>query len=252
MAERHTGGRDIAVSGFQLKGRVSRLQTLTTVYTDATNRMTFGALTTAQGRTVYPCHLEIFNVNDTNSAYYIVNSDRATSGVAASATAGSVTFTATDSTTGTSGNLILIACLISGTSTTANVVATTGAGGTTTYTFYSETGGGDTALSTSAEFQAAIVAAAAGTLTGADGTSTVVTTVTATALAGGIDKDSQTARLTAIGTAATGTAGYRELLPKESLRIVDDGSDGGIRDVIFVPAASGVIVAASSAYPAEL
>lgn len=242
--------KGIAVAGFELTGHVGRQVTLTTVYTDATNRMTFDAATSNNtGRTRYPCYVELEMLGTVGNCWFILNSGRACVANAASKEIQSVTFTA--ATAGAAGNLILIGTAISGTSTTATTVVTVTAGGTITATYYAETDAGGTALSTQLDFKAAILAALSDYVTASGGATTVITSVTASALTGGYNADSQSARKVAIDTTATATTGYRVYLLNGKIKVFNEGSEGGIRDIVFLPSATGLQVAALAAYYAE-
>lgn len=354
--------REVAISGFQLTGRVSRRQALTTTCTESTNRCTFSRKQVINGGAyVAPCYLEIYNESSTDAAYYIVNTARATSGKAASAVLKSVTFTALDVTTGSTGNLIgmrvvaygnnsshwvvtgagaqafkeilsstyvaqhvgtaankyYIACAISASSTTATVETVIDSTGTVTITFHSEVGPAGSVLSTRADMVAAINAdpvaslyvrgwtassddvattgataltggtdltggttlitmhcstdtagtilstsqdlkaqvnadsVASGLVKGTTTSSAALTSTTVTMLSGGYDKDSASARKAAVSTTATGTTGYREYLPPQGFRTIDDGSEAGIVDIIFMPTTTGVNVHCVAAYPSE-
>jgi len=354
--------REVAVAGFQLTGRVSRRQALTTSYTDSANRCTFDAKAVRHGGAlIRPCYLELYNESSTDAAYFIVNSARATVGKAASAVLKSVTFTALDVSTGSTGNLIgmrvvaygnnsshwvvtgsgtqafneilsstyvaqtvgvagnkyYIACEISASATAASVDTVIDSTGTVTITFYSEVGSAGSVLSTRADMVAAINAdpvaslfvrawtastadvattgataltggtdytggstlitmhcstdtagtilstsqdlkaqvnadaVASGLVLGTTTSSAALTSTTVTMLANGYDKDSASARKAAVSTTATGTTGYREYLPPQGYRAIDEGSEDGIVDVVFLPTTTGVNVHCTAAYPSE-
>lgn len=249
----HEHDKNTAISGFELSGLTTRHLGPTTTYTDAANRATFSAAeVNNDGTSRYPCYVEIEVIGvdtTTASVYAIINSSRCTADVQATCIAAGVggvgTITWTAVAIGALGNAAHIIQAISSTGTTT--IVTTVTASTVTVTFDNgEVDASEVIASVAAKATAA--ALMVGTLPGTDGPADAKGD---TALSGGVSKDSQAARLTAIGTAATGAAGYRVQIPVGKLFVWQDGGADGIRDVIVKPGVTGYSVDIRAAYRAE-
>lgn len=240
--------------GFQYTDGRSFTGAATTVYTDATGRISFAAKTYPDGKTKYPTRLMVSNRDATSDLLYLLyNSSRATSAYAARATVLSAVITDVHLVGALGNSMTFIAVTISGNSTTATTVVSVASGGTTTITFFSETAAAGTATSTQGDFTTAINAAASAYVSAAASATpaTVVVSVTATVLAGGYNKDSQSARSAAIGTAATLAAGgYRFPLAKATAYVTFDDAEG-IVDLCVIGVGQVTAFDVVAWYPAE-
>ncbi len=241
--------------GYQYTDMRSRyLANVTTVYTDAGQRITFGTKDYGDGVAKYPTMVQIINRDATSDILYaIYNSERACSAYAARATILSSVISA--ATAGHSANsMIYVGVTVSGNNTTASVTIATGTSSTITITFYAATASAGTSTSTQEDFVTALNAFASDYVSAAEPatSATVCASVTATALIGGYDKDSQAARLAALAVAATKSAGYRlRVGPGNATEAFTIADAAGISDLIVAGSATITSVDVLAFYPAE-